>query len=130
MAGALVYERGVEQDLDIGIGEVEVSSPGGGKMKGRRVNIASFAFATEVQTWDPGSIDPSGFESVSIPIVGITNGDFVMASFTGIPHSQVILHATVYNGNVIVALVNNALIAHNPGSGTLRVAVFKTNLSL
>jgi len=130
MAGALVYERAVEQDLDIGTGEVEVSSPGGGKQKGRRINIASFAFATQAQVWDPGSIPAGEFSSVSIPITGIEAGDFVWVSFNGIPHSQVILHSTVYGGNVIVAMTNNALVAHNPGSGTLRVAVFKTNLAL
>lgn len=128
MAGALIYERIVEQDLDVGIGEVEVTSPGGGKMIGRRVNVASLAYITKAQTWDPGTVDAGGFESVSIPLAGITNGDFVLASFTGIPHSQVILHATVYNSNVIVALTNVGAVAHNPGSGTLRVAVFKTNL--
>lgn len=128
MTGALVYERAVEQDFDIGIGEVEVTAPTGGKMKGRRVNIASFAFATYSGAWDPGAVAAGSYVSTSIPITGISNGDFLMVSFDGIPNSQVIRHQNIFNSNVIVSLTNVGVAAHNPGSGTLRIAVFKTNL--
>lgn len=130
MSGALVYERVTEQDIEVGTGEVEITSPAGGKMRARRVNIASLAFATVSQAWTPGTVDPNvnPFRSLTIAIVGVVAGDMVVASWSGLADSRVLFTATAGADAVVVALTGTNNVTHNPGTGTVRLAVFKTNL--
>lgn len=130
MSGALVYERVTEQDIEVGTGEVEITSPAGGKMRARRVNIASLAFATVSQAWTPGSVDPSvnPFRSLTIAITGVSAGDMVLASWTGLADSRVIFSTVAQADAVVVSIVSTNNVVHNPGTGTIRLAVFKTNL--
>lgn len=126
---AIIYEKAVAEDLDIGVGEVQKTDPGGGTLTGTRINLESFAYGTYAADWTPGTIDAGSVVSTDITIVGAVIGDFVLVSYSGIQHRHIVLHAFVSAADTVtVALTSDLGAGWNPGTGTLRVMVFKTNL--
>lgn len=129
--GALVYEKAVQEDLDIGTGQVDVSNPGGGTIRGTRVNLGSLAFATYNADWTPGSVASGGIQSLVLSLPGVVVGDMVLASYAStLLAPLVILVAFVSAADAVTVSVNNATGAPvNPGTARLRVMVFKHNLT-
>lgn len=133
MPGAIVFEKAIAEDLDIGIGEVDVTNPGGGTIRGTRINLQSLAAGYEYAgAWTPGSLAvfPFGTLTTDIPIPGVALGDFVLVTFDStVTSEQVLFNGYVaVAGTVRVALRNLGNVILNLGTGTLRVLVFKTNL--
>lgn len=130
MAGALVFEKVVTEDLDIGDGEVDVTHPAGGLIRGTQINIASFAFATYENTWSPGAVPAQGSTSTSIStgMSGVRARDYAVAWHQDVTSGALMLKAEAHNDSVTVTYANGTAGAINPGSGTLRIMVFKTNL--
>jgi hypothetical protein len=126
---AIIYEKAVAEDLDLGTGSVQKTDPGGGTLTGTRINLESFAYGTYSGSWAAGTIDSTSAVTTDITIVGARIGDFVLASFAGILHPHMVFHAYVSaDDTVTVAVTSNLGSQWNLGTGTLRVMVFKTNL--
>lgn len=131
MSGALVYEKAVSEDLDIGTGTVDITNPGGGKIRGTRVNLGTLAQLTYSASWAPGSIASLGAVVNILSIPGATLGDFVKASFASTSFtSDLVLFAYVSDTDAVTVVMrnHNITIPVNPGTATLRVLVHKTNL--
>lgn len=130
MPGAVVYDLGTEQDFDIGVGQVDKVNPAGGTVRCNRVNLGSFAQGRYSASWVPGSIAALDKATVVVTVVGARAGDFVLASFDGDMTADLSLSGfIVVNDAVTVVLRNHSgSVVVNPGTGTLRVLVFKTNL--
>lgn len=131
MSGALIYEKAVQEDLDIGTGQVDISNPGGGTIRGTRINLGSLAFATYNTDWTPGSVAAGGIVSIAVSLPGVVFGDMVLASFaSALLAPLVVVFAWVSAADTVTVSINNATGAPvNPGTARLRVMVFKHNLT-
>lgn len=130
MAGAIVFDTLVQEDLDRGVGTVDKTHPAGGLVRGTRVNLQSLAYATYNATWAPGAIPAQS--SVQLAIVtgmsGVRVRDLAIAWHAGTKDPSAFLKAECSNDTVTVSYMNISTGAVNPGSGHLRVLVFKMNL--
>ena len=129
-AGLIVLEKIVEQDLNLGTAQVDVTHPASGKQRGDQINIATFSNYAEL-VWAPGAVGPGSYITQIVPCVGAYPGDPVMVSFDGtLGHEHFTLAGRVVNRNeVLVTMINGDLI--NPlavGSGALRVFDFNVPL--
>lgn len=125
---SLVYEKIVQEDLDVGTSTVTVTNPSGGSLTGTQIGIHSVAVGQVAwtETWDPGSIAAAGYEAEDVTVPGAAVGDFVMASLTTMVTNDMTLTAHVSAADTVkVILFNPTAGAIDLGSGTLAVIVFK-----
>lgn len=131
--GAMIFEKAVQEDLDIGTGQVDVTNPGGGTIRGTRINIGSLAFATYDADWSPGAVNPSpnNINSVLLSLPGVSLGDMVLVSFAGValPSYVLVFGYVSATDAVVVTMANLGALVVNPGTAKLRVMVFKHNLT-
>lgn len=125
---SLLYEKVVQEDLNVGITTVTVTNPTGGSLTGTQIGIHSVAVGQVAWTeaWDPGSIAAAGYEAEDVTVPGAAVGDFVMASLTTMVTNDMMLTAHVSAADTVkVILFNPTAGAIDLGSGTLAVIVFK-----
>lgn len=127
---SLLYEKVVQEDLDVGTSAaVTVTNPGGGTLTGTQIGIHSVAVGQVAwtETWDPGSISAGSYETEDVTVPGAAVGDFVLAS-----HDKMLTSAMMISGHVsatdtvTVVLFNPTIAAIDVDSGTLAVLVFKS----
>lgn len=128
MPGAVVIEKAAAEDLALGVGTVTRTNPAGGAMTASKVNLASFALTTS-QTWDPGQVG-GAFASpvtVDVTVAGAQLGDVAAATHTGdFQNDALFMTARVVAANTVrVCIHNHSGVVFNPGTGTLRVLVFR-----
>jgi hypothetical protein len=129
MSGAIVFEKAVQEDLDIGVGQVDVTNPGGGTVRGTRVNLQSLAFYSALAVIAWGTVQPSSFVSFNISVPGVRKGDFVQVSYDLDLAGLLFIRGYVSSDDVVTVVIQNiGSIPANAGSGNTRVMVFKTNL--
>lgn len=124
---ALVFEKVVTEDLNLGTGAVNVTAIGGGTLASTQINLASFAIgqAATTATWDPGEVALGGTTTTTVTVNGAALGDHVLVSFS-ISLAGLQLEGYVSAANTVtVTLSNHTLAAVDLGSGTLSVLVFK-----
>lgn len=121
---AIVYELIVKQDLDLGVGQVVRTNPGGGQMLGDQVSLATFA--TEVsQAWAPGLVGATSASSIAVTVPGAVVGMPVLVALSTLSSGTVLLWGYVQSaGSVRVILYNFDAAPTTIPSGTLRVLVF------
>lgn len=125
---SLLYEKVVQEDLNVGITTVTVTNPTGGSLTGTQIGIHSVAVGQVAwtETWDPGSIAAAGYEAEDVTVPGAAVGDFVMASLTTMVTNDMMLTAHVSAADTVkVILFNPTAGSIDLGSGTLAVIVFK-----
>lgn len=125
---SLLYEKVVQEDLNVGISTVTVTNPTGGSLTGTQIGIHSVAVGQVAwtETWNPGSIAAAGYEAEDVTVPGAAVGDFVMASLTTMVTNDMMLTAHVSAADTVkVILFNPTAGAIDLGSGTLAVIVFK-----
>ena len=125
---SLLYEKVVQEDLNVGITTVTVTNPTGGSLTGTLIGIHSVAVGQVAwtETWDPGSIAAAGYEAEDVTVPGAAIGDFVMASLTTMVTNDMMLAAHVSAADTVKVILFNP--TANPidlGIGTLAVIVFK-----
>lgn len=126
---ALVYETLVQEDLNVGVGSVTVTAPGGGTQSGTQVGIHSLGVGqnAETATWAPGAIANGSQASTTIAVSGAAVGDFVLASHDKILTSALLLSAHVSAADTVtVVIANFSGGSITPASGTLKVLVLKS----
>lgn len=127
--GAIIFEKAVQEDLDIGVGQVDITNPGGGSIRGTRINLGSLAYGSYSATWAPGTVLAGNRVSIDVSIPGAVLADFVLVTFAGIPSQRVYLRGYVSAADVVTVVLDNlGVVDSNPGSATLRILLFKTNL--
>lgn len=125
---SLLYEKVVQEDLNVGITTVSVTNPTGGSMTGTLIGIHSVAVGQVAwtETWNPGAIAAAGYEAEDVTVPGAAVGDFVMASLTTMVTNDMMLTAHVSAADTVkVILFNPTAGSIDLGSGTLAVIVFK-----
>lgn len=125
---SLLYEKVVQEDLNVGITTVSVTNPTGGSMTGTLIGIHSVAVGQVAwtETWNPGAIAAAGYEAEDVTVPGAAVGDFVMASLTTMVTNDMMLTAHVSAADTVkVVLFNPTSGSIDLGSGTLAVIVFK-----
>lgn len=125
--GIIVLQKVVEQDLDLGVGQVDVIHPSSGKQRGDQVNLGTFAVAASM-TWNPGAVSAGQYVSQIVPCVGASpTSSVALAFFTGpFGHQNHCIHAEVVTKNEVLVIVtnNDAINPLTIGSGTLKVLAF------
>ena len=125
---SLLYEKVVQEDLNVGITTVTVTNPTGGSLTGTQIGIHSVAVGQVAwtETWDPGSIAAAGYEAEDVTVPGAAVGDFVIAPLTTLLTNDMMLTAHVSAADTVkVILFNPTAGAIDIGEGTLAVIVFK-----
>lgn len=129
MPEALVFEKLVREDINLGVSTALVSLPTGAQGIGAQVNLATFArYVT--QTWDPGNLAANAAELLTVSVPGAAVGDPVSVTHDKIlgsdsAHDEILLYARVIAaGSVRVVIKNTGAGAVNIQSGTLRLLVF------
>lgn len=125
---ALVYEKVVQQDLNVGVGAVNVTAPGGGTLASTQIGIHSLSVGQVkvTGTWDPGSVAAGAKVSTTLTVSGASLGDFVLRSFS-LDIQELTLTADVSAANTVeVVLANLTGAAVDLASGTLAVIVLKS----
>lgn len=113
--GAVKYERLVEEDLDIGIGTVDRTMPGGGTAVGHRVGPQSFVSLGFAAT-APGSQNLTGGASAATITLDTEVFDvaswFASNTFTpdvaGKYHFDGFLHLAAFSGTLTVGIYKNS----------------------
>ena len=125
---SLLYEKAVQEDLNVGIAAATVTMPDGGSRDGIQIGIHSLAVGQVAyyESWDPGSIAAGGYEAQNVGVPGATVGDFVLVSLDTLLTNAMMISAHVSAADVVkVILFNPTAGAIDIGSGYLYVAVFK-----
>jgi hypothetical protein len=127
--GLAVIETLVAQDLNVGVGQVEVTHPAGGTQVGDQINLSSLSLYLKT-TWSPIFLSPGSFQSQAFTVAGARPGDMVLASFDPDSYSQAdslqIFAKVALDDQVNVVMKNiSDVITATPGAGTLRIMVFR-----
>ena len=125
---ALVYEKIVQEDLNVGVGAVTVTAPGGGTLASTQIGIHSLAVGQvkATATWNPASVAAGSKISTTVTVSGASLGDFVLASFS-LDLQELTLTCYVSASNTVeVVLANLTGSAVDLASGTLAVIVLKS----
>jgi hypothetical protein len=80
MPGAIVYEQAVGEDLALGVGQVLLTAPGGGFLRGNRINLSTLGFLV-IETWAPGTLAAGALASLDVAVVGARVGDYAVATY-------------------------------------------------
>lgn len=125
---ALVYEKVVQEDLNVGVGAVNVTAPGGGTLASTQVGIHSLAVGQVkvTGTWNPSSIASGATTTTTLTVSGASLGDFTLASFSlSLAGLQLTSYVSAAD-TVTVVLSNLTGSAVDLASGTLAVLVLKS----
>jgi len=125
---ALVYERICQEDLNVGVGAVNVTAPGGGTLASTQVGIHSLAVGQVkvTGTWDPASVAGGAKVTTTLTVSGASLGDFTLASFSLSLQGMQLTSYVSAADTVTFVLSNLTGSAVNLSSGTLAVLVLKS----
>ena len=126
---SLLYEKIVQEDLNVGTGSVTVTNPGGGSLTGTQVGIHSVAVGQTAwtATWKPASIAAGSYEATDVIVPGAAVDDFVLVKLGTIVTNAMMISGHVAAADTVkVILFNPTAGALNLASGTLGVLVFKS----
>lgn len=125
MADTWYWDKGIQEDLDVGTGTSTVRNPGGGTLVGTQIGIHTLGLGQAATTaaWDPGSIAVGEKVSTTVTVSGAALGDFVLASFS-LDLQELTLTAYISAANTVeVVIANLTSAAVDLASGTLKVLV-------
>lgn len=122
---SIPYEKIVKQDLNLGVGTVDVTMPGGGTSTGDQVNLGTFAVVATA-TWSPGSIANGASAETTVTVAGVALGDLALASYSAALAAGLTISAHVSAANTVtVTITNTSGGALTPtASSTVRVLAF------
>jgi len=126
---SLLYERVVQEDLNVGTSTASVSTPDGGSLTGTQIGIHSLAVGQISQTelWNPASIAAGSYESEDVVVPGAAVGDYVLAKLSTMGTDDLMISGHVSVADTVrVVLFNPTAGAVNVAEGTLGVLVFKS----
>lgn len=115
---AQVYQRIVQEDLNVGTGEVWLKAPGGGEILSTQMGLHSVARGQKAyeSTWAPGTITTGSKASTTVTVPDAEKGDFVLVS-----HDKVLTSALRMTGHINAADTVRVVI-QNPTSASVTVA--------
>lgn len=126
MTDTILIDYALEEDLNIGIGKVEVAAPSGGRIVGHRINLSSFGI-TKFSTEDFGTIAPSSHFAVNVTVPGAQIGYPVLVdSTTALGIYELTIFGRVLTENTVTVIIRNeqTLNPATVGSIGLNIIVF------
>lgn len=126
---SLLWEKVVQEDLNVGTSTVKVTNPGGGLLVSTQIGVHSVAVGQVAwtQTWAPGTILTLSYAETDVTVPGAAVGDFVLASLTTMLTNDLMLSGHVSAADTVhVILFNPTSGSLAPSSGTLAVLVAKS----
>ena len=126
---SLLYERVVQEDLNVGTTTTTVTAPSGGSLAATKIGIHSVAVGQVKwsETWNPASIATAGYESEDVTVPGAAVGDYVMVSLNTMLTNDMMISGHVSAADTVKCILFNPTAgAIDLGSGTLSVLVFKS----
>jgi len=126
---SLLYEKVVQEDLNVGTSTTTVTNPGGGSLAATQVGIHSFAVGqiAHTETWNPGAIATLSYEAEDVVVPGAAVVDYGMVSLSTMLTNAMQLTGHVSAANTVKAVLFNPTTGSiNLDSGTLSVLVFKS----
>lgn len=126
-------ERGVQEDLSVGTGEVWLKAPGGGDILSTQMGIHSVSRGQKAHsfTWAPGAVAAAGKTSTTVTVPTAEPGDLVLVTHDEILASPMRLSGHVSaSGFVRVLLHNPTAAAVTVPSGLLAVLVLPSRPNL
>lgn len=126
---ALIYEKVVQEDLNVGTGDVNVTAPGGGAIASTQINLASFSVGqlATTATWNPSEVAAGGTQTTTVTVAGAVLGNHVSVSFSLSLQGMDMSGYVSASNTVTVVLSNLTGAAIDLASGTLSVLVFAVN---
>lgn len=124
---AQVYQRLVQEDLNVGTGMTWIGAPGGGELRTTQIGLHSVARGqlSYSDTWTPGAISAGGSVSTTLTVVDAGVGDFVMASHDKILSSDLQISGNVSADDTVQVVIHNPTAASiTVAAGTVAVIVF------
>lgn len=125
-----VFERILQQDLNLGTGSATKTAPGGGTLTGTQIGIHSFAVggAVVAQAWTPGVIPAGGQVTTTVSVPGAQTDDLVLRAFSASSGvAGLILTADVISTGVVqIVLANLSGAPVTVGLGSIRVLVLQS----
>lgn len=111
-------ERIVQEDLNVGTGEVWLKAPGGGEILSTQLGLHTVARGTKAYTatWAPGTITAGSKASTTVTVPDAEIGDFVLVS-----HDKILTSDLRISGHINAAGVVRVVV-QNPGTSSVTVA--------
>ena len=119
-------ERVVQEDLNVGTGEVWLRAPGGGEILSTQLGIHSVARGQKAytSTWAPGAIAAGGKASTTVTVPDARIGDFVLVSHDKILTSNLLISGHINaSGAIRIVIRNPTASSVTVASGTVSVLV-------
>ena len=125
---AIIVERIMAQDIELGTSTTSKTHPGGGTLNGHQVSLSTVGASgsADTETWNPGEIATKSSSTTTVTVSGAALGDFVLCSFS-LALSGLMLNGYVSAANTVtVVLFNPTGASVDLASGTVKVLVFST----
>ena len=128
---AIIVERIMAQDIELGTSTTSKTHPGGGTLNGHQVSLSTLSTvgasgSADTETWNPGEIATKSSSTTTVTVSGAALGDFVLCSFS-LALSGLMLNGYVSAANTVtVVLFNPTGASVDLASGTVKVLVFST----
>ena len=127
---AVIIERLMAEDLDLGTQDTTKTHQGGGTLNGHQISLSSFstvgaAGQATTKAWTPGTVANASQATTTVAVNGATQGDKVSVSLSSLVDPLVLTGVVTAAGVVTVILANLTGGPVTVGAGTLSVLVFK-----
>ena len=122
-----LYEKLVQEDLNLGTGVVWLGNPAGGKLKSTQVGLHTFARNQKQSeaAWTPGVITAGSKASTTLTVPNAEVADFVTASHDKILTSDLRISGHVSAANTVKVVVHNPTASSvTVPAGTVKVLAF------
>lgn len=96
----------VEEDINVGVGEVEVAAPSGGIMVGHKVNVGSLAIR-QTFSWAAGTVAAAGVAQTTISVPGAALGFPVLVAYNEVVPVAAISDTRVQTANSVKLTIFN-----------------------
>lgn len=104
----ILLGKGIEEDLDIGTGRVEVPAPDGGLVVGHQFNLASLAIARGVAfSWAVGTLAPGDAAITEVAVTGAALGSPALPAFNTAVNLGISISARVQGANSVRLIARN-----------------------
>ena len=118
----------VEEDINVGVGSVEVAAPSGGILVGHKVNVGSLAIR-KTFSWAAGTLAANGVLQNTFNVVGAALGYPVLIAYNQVVPVAVLSDTRVQLGNTVKLTLFNlgaSPITLNTLTGTILVFPINT----
>ena len=102
----ILVQPAVAEDLNIGVGEVEVAAPSGGILIGNKINLGTFAIR-QTFSWVAGTLAANGVVQTTVAVAGAALGFPTSVAYNQIVPVAAISDTRVQTANSVKLTIFN-----------------------